>query len=138
MFLRFAITIIIGAGLATSGLLGFAWWYEQEHVSQHEVLFIVPKGTVIRQANGDGMMVPQRITLTIGKRDTLIIRNDDVWPAQIGPFRLQPGQRIIQRFRTPGMVEFECSTMYHTEQLTVMVQPGALEPWALARALVRQ
>jgi hypothetical protein len=126
----------LGVALLGAGVVGGAWWWERGHAADHEFVFIIPKGTVISQANGsDTVRFPTRLTLTVGARDTLVIINDDVWPAQVGPFRLEPGQQMRQRFRGPGTYEVLCATMYHQGQLRITVNEGGL--WQRTRALFR-
>jgi|GEM_PF-1511460 len=113
--------------LAALGSLAFAGWhYELSRAAAHEVLFVVPKGTAVAQASGkDSEMLPKRLWLYVGEYDTLVIRNDDDFPVRIGPFKLEAGQRYHQRFRTEGVVQLVCSTMYHEEQIQIVVMNGS-------------
>jgi hypothetical protein len=134
---RFAALVAL-AMLAALGLAGLAIWrYEATHVSEHEVLFIIPKGTAILQASGkDGPMLPKTMILTLGALDTLVIRNEDDFPARIGPFKLDSGQRYRQRFRMPGETQLICATRYHEEQVTIWVQAAPFGPGSLLQPLV--
>ena len=73
-----------------------------------EVAFVVPPGTAERLAAGETVSVlPSTILLRVG--DTLVIRNDDTAAVQVGPFRVDPGQRLAHQYRNPGTYELECS-----------------------------
>lgn len=94
---------------------------------ERRVVFVIPKGMAVLQANGkDPPMLPATIILTVGQLDTIVIRNEDVWPVRIGPFKIGPGQQYTQRFRRPGQVKLICSTMYHREQTRITVRDHAL------------
>jgi len=137
-FLRW-LTIRFLVAATALGLLAFAGWRaESTHAAEHEVVIIIPKGTAIQQANGtDGPMLPKTMILTIGLRDTLVIRNDDDFPARIGPFKLDSGQHYRQQFHTPGQIQLVCSTMYHEEQVSILVQPAPANAWLWWRSLFR-
>lgn len=117
--------IALAVAAALVALLAVTWagWrYEQSRASAHEVLFIIPKGTAALQASGkDDLMLPKRIMLYVGERDTLIIRNEDDFPVRVGPFKLEAGQQYRQRFRAPGQTSLVCTTMYHEEQMDILV-----------------
>lgn len=88
----------------------------------HEVRFIIPAGASRREASGEQIiMLPKTITLTLGLRDTLIVRNEDDFATRISGFKLSPGQQFVQRFRRVGSYEFVCATLFHTDQFTIVV-----------------
>jgi hypothetical protein len=66
-------------------------------------------------------MLPKQIWLVAGEHDTLIIRNLDDFPVRVGPFKLEAGQQYRQRFRNVGEVQLVCTTMYHEEQMKILV-----------------
>ncbi len=118
---RFTIALAVVAGVL---LLAFAaaWKWERDHAKDHEIIFIVPPGTAVLQANGkDDLMLPRQIWLVAGEYDTLIIRNLDAFPVRVGPFKLEAGQQYRQRFRNEGEVKLVCTTMYHEEQMQIVV-----------------
>jgi hypothetical protein len=119
-------------------LFGSAKYAEDRNAQAHEVLFIVPKGTALLQAQGkDNIMLPKIVRLVIGEMDTLIIRNDDVFPIRVGPFKLDPGQQYRQRFRMTGQFSLVCSTIYHSEETEIVVI-NSDNVWArLRNSLVR-
>ena len=131
-----ALLVILVVAISLLAFIG--WRDELTHAPEHEVIFIIPKGTAILQANGtDGPMLPRMMILTIGLRDTLVIRNDDDFPARIGPFKLDSGQHYRQQFRTPGEIQLICSTMYHEEQVSIRVQPAPPDVWLWWHSLFR-
>lgn len=118
---RIVIALVLLAGAL---LLAFAaaWKWESDHAKEHEITFIVPPGTAVLQANGkDDLMLPRQIWLVAGEHDTLIIRNLDAFPVRVGPFKLEAGQQYRQRFRNEGEVQLVCTTMYHEEQMQIVV-----------------
>jgi hypothetical protein len=120
-FQRLAIALALLAGVLALAY-GAAWKWESDRAQEHDITFIVPPGTAVRQANGkDDMMLPKQIWLVAGEHDTLIIRNLDDFPVRVGPFKLEAGQQYRQRFRNVGEVQLVCTTMYHEEQMKILV-----------------
>lgn len=118
----FLLALVVLAAAAAAFAVSMAWRWDQTHAGDHEFVVVIPKGTAILQAQGrDSLMVPQKLRLTLGDIDTLVIRNDDDWPLRIGPFRLEAGQQYRQRFRSPGVFKLVCTTMYHEDQLEITV-----------------
>jgi hypothetical protein len=114
--------MVVGVLIVIAASIGAGWLWKRERSSQHEVLFIVPRGTAVLQAQGkDDLMLPESVRLVIGEYDTLVIRNQDDFPVRIGPFKLEAGQQYRQRFRNPGRVNLVCTTMYHEEQMRIEV-----------------
>jgi hypothetical protein len=135
---RFIVALALVAGvLALFAVV--AWKWETDHSKEHEITFIVPPGTAVLQANGkDDLMLPKQIWLVAGEHDTLIILNLDGFPVRIGPFKLEAGQQYRQRFRNAGEVLLVCTTMYHEEQMKILVMETK-DPWRrLLSALFRQ
>lgn len=86
----------------------------------HEVAYVVPAGTAARIASGETVSVlPSEIQLRTG--DTLVVRNDDTEAVQIGPFRVDPGQRLSHRYRTAGTYDLVCS-VHPKEALRIVVR----------------
>ncbi|MEO6063662.1 MAG: hypothetical protein ABIQ99_17155 [Thermoflexales bacterium] len=112
------VVLLVLAALA----FGAAWRTDQANPREHEFLVIVPKGTAILQSRGqDSLMVPQKLRLTLGDLDTLVIRNEDDFTLRVGPFRLEANQQYRQRFRSPGVFKLVCATMYHEDQVEITV-----------------
>lgn len=135
---RLAIALVILAGVLALAY-GAAWKWESDHAKEHEITFIVPPGTAVLQANGkDDLMLPKQIWLVAGEYDTLIIRNLDAFPVRIGPFKLEAGQQYRQRFRNTGEVQLICTTMYHEEQMKILVMETKDPVRKVLNALFRQ
>lgn len=87
-----------------------------------QLVFVIPPGTVARQAAGEQVSIlPDTITLTLGQRDTLVIRNDDSQPVQIGPFKIAPGQRFEQQYFNRGTFDLVC-TLHQTQRLKIVIE----------------
>jgi plastocyanin len=70
-----------------------------------EVVYAVPLGA---SARADTVSVlPSNIVLHVG--DTLIIRNDDTAAVKVGPFLVEPGQRLVKTYQEAGVYDLECS-----------------------------
>lgn len=135
---RIAIALALVAGVLALAY-GAAWRWETDHAKEHEITFIVPPGTAVLQANGkDDLMLPTQIWLVAGEHDTLIIRNLDDFPVRVGPFKLEAGQQYRQRFRSAGEVQLVCTTMYHEEQMKILVMETKDPLRKLLSALFRQ
>jgi hypothetical protein len=86
------------------------------------MVFSVPPGTAARQAAGETVTIfPQTINLKLDQQDTLIIRNDDSVPVTVGPFKIEPGQRFVQRYTNPGTFDLLCS-VHGGERLRIVVE----------------
>lgn len=116
--------LVVGIGLAVvllalvPGLL--QWWLGS--AADRQLVYAIPAGTAARLAAGEEVSVlPSTIRLTIGERDTLIIRNDDRETVTIGPFRIEPGQQFRQQFNTPGTYDLTCS-VHRGERLQLVVE----------------
>lgn len=135
---KLILVIIATLGLGGLGVLSAAWVWERAYPDTHEFLYIIPKGTAYLQATGqETSMLPKLIIFTVGDLDTLVIHNDDDFPANIGPFKLETGRQYRQRFRSIGELQMLCSTIYHKEQVEIRVQPARNNLWAQLRLWVR-
>ena len=86
-------------------------------------LFEIPKGTWERRMKGDkASILPEQITLTLGVRDVLLLRNSDTVPQMFGPVLIMPGQDFRLPFETVSENQFECSA-HASGQMTVIVEP---------------
>lgn len=115
---RLAITLIV-ALLAAS----FAWAaFAPLQASSPEQLFEIPKGTWERRMKGDTTSIlPERITLTLGVRDVLLLRNSDTVPQVFGPVLIMPGQDFRLPFAQAGEHPFDC-TAHASGRMTVVVE----------------
>ena len=72
------------------------------------VTYVVPKGTAEELYLGKTInIMPPQVDLDVG--DTLVIRNDDVQTATVGPFTVRAGETLTQTFRRPQTLIGECS-----------------------------
>jgi hypothetical protein len=70
--------------------------------------YTVPTGTGARIEAGEKLYVfPARIEVHVG--DQLVIRNDDVRVAQVGPYLVDRNSTLTQTFTSPGIIEGFCS-----------------------------
>ena len=87
-----------------------------------EQLFEIPKGTWERRMKGDkSSILPERITLTLGVRDVLLLRNSDTVPQVFGPVLIMPGQDFRLPFAQAGEHPFDC-TAHASGRMTVVVE----------------
>lgn len=94
--------------LTLLALVGVGLVFASERGAPREVAYVVPAGTAARIAAGDAVNVlPAVIELRSG--DTLVIRNDDSAPVQVGPYLVDPGQRLSHQYRSAGTYDLVCS-----------------------------
>ena len=116
---------VAGAALATLGWAGFA----PIEVGSHEEVFDIPQGTYARRRAGDLVeILPDRIRLTVGLNDVLLIRNHDDVPQTFGPTIMMPGQSFRLPVERPASYQFVC-TAHASGQLTIDVEPEPTTPW---------
>lgn len=121
-----ALITVAAAVLAALAWTGFA---PVETTSRDE-LFEIPKGTWKRRMAGDKVeILPNRIRLTVGVRDILVLRNLDDVPQIFGPTLMMPGQSFRLPFEKPAEYQFAC-TAHASGQMTVIVEPNPTTPWA--------
>ena len=103
-----------------------------------DALFEIPKGTWARRMAGDGVSIlPDRIRLTLGLRDVLVLRNLDDVPQIFGPTLMMPGQGFRLPFAQAASYPFAC-TAHASGQMTVVVDPFPASPWARVRWRIRE
>jgi hypothetical protein len=124
----------VAAALAALGWAGFA----PIDLPSREHAFDIPKGTYARRRAGDMVdILPERIRLTLGLDDVLLIRNHDDVPQTFGPTIMMPGQSFRLPFERAASYQFLC-TAHSSGQLTIDVEPEPTTPWARIRWRVRQ
>lgn len=70
--------------------------------------YTVPPGTGARIEAGEKLYVfPARLDVHVG--DQLVIRNDDVRLAQVGPYLVDRNSTLTQTFTSPGIIQGFCS-----------------------------
>lgn len=102
------------------GLTGL-WLQHERQEARRSLVVSVPAGTAARLAAGETLEIfPQELKLRLSEHDTLVVRNDDSEPITIGPYRIEPGQRFVQRYASPGTFELLCS-IHSDETLRIVV-----------------
>jgi hypothetical protein len=123
-----AIALLAGA----LGTLAWAAFKPVQSASREEV-FEIPKGTWARRMSGDKVeILPAQIRLTLGVRDVLLLRNLDDVPQVFGPTIMMPGQSFRLPFEVASNYTFAC-TAHLSGQMTIVVEPQPLSPWARLR-----
>ena len=74
-------------------------------------------------------ILPDRIRLTLGLNDVLLIRNHDDVPQTFGPTIMMPGQSFSLPFERAASYQFVC-TAHASGSLTIDVEPEPVTPWA--------
>ena len=101
--------------------------------SSREALFEIPDGTWARRMSGDKVeILPSEVRLVLGVHDVLLLRNLDDVPQVFGPTILMPGQSFRLPFELASSYQFAC-TAHASGQMTVVVEPQLLSPWARLR-----
>ena len=116
-------------GVATLGVGAWAA-ITPIHSDSREVLFEIPKGTWARRMAGDKVeILPDRIRLTLGLKDILVLRNLDDVPQVFGPTLMMPGQGFSLPFAKASEYQFNC-TAHASGQMTIVVEANPRTPWA--------
>jgi hypothetical protein len=121
--------------LGVGGALGLALWAAMAPVGaeSNEQVFEIPKGTWAQRMAGDAVeILPERIRLTLGIRDVLVLKNSDDVPQMFGPTLVMPGQSFRLPFDMPSEYQFAC-TAHASGQMTIIVEPFPSTPWARLR-----
>jgi len=107
------LTLALAAWLAPLGIIS--------RLASRDQLFEIPKGTWARRMAGDKVeILPDRIDLTLGLNDTLLLRNLDEVPQQFGPVLIMPGQSFRLPFEAASTYSFACSA-HASGQMSVVV-----------------
>lgn len=120
---------LIGAGvLAIGGIIAanLLLWNQNgrgETRGARELVYVVPAGTTERLGAGQAVNVlPNVIELSAGGTNTLVIRNQDTAPIEVGGIKIATGQSYIQTFETPGAYDLVCS-VHPSDKIRVIVKP---------------
>jgi hypothetical protein len=119
------------AGLVALALLAGACWaaFAPIRVDTRDALFAIPRGTWARRMAGAKVeILPERIDLTLGLNDILLLRNDDEVPQQFGPVVIMPGQSFRLPFEVASSYSFACSA-HASGQMSVVVAPTPAPGW---------
>ena len=116
------------AGLLVVGALAWAALAPIEASSRDE-LFEIPAGTYARRMAGDKIeILPDTIRLTLGLKDTLLLKNLDAVPQVFGPVLIMPGQSFRLPFEVASTYSFAC-TAHASGQMSVIVAPRPAPGW---------
>jgi hypothetical protein len=124
-------SLVLGA-IATGALALVAWagFAPISVVGSRDELFEIPKGTWARRMAGEKIgILPDRIRLTLGIRDILLLKNSDDVPQIFGPALMMPGQSFRLPFEQASEYQFAC-TAHASGQMTIIVDPNPTTPWA--------
>jgi len=121
---------LVGLGIVIVGgivAINFAGWQEAWRASREatrQLVYVVPAGTTAKLGAGQAVNVlPNTVELQIGVQDTLVIRNQDVFPIDVGGVRINTGQSYIQQFTVPGTFDLVCS-VHTSDKIRVIVKPA--------------
>ena len=70
--------------------------------------------------------------MTLNVHDVLLLRNLDDVPQVFGPTIMMPGQSFRLPFEVASVYSFAC-TAHISGQMTIVVEPQPLSPWARLR-----
>jgi hypothetical protein len=118
-------------GIAAAGAVAALAWaaFAPIESPSRDELFEIPKGTWARRMSGDRVeILPNRIRLTLGIRDILVLRNRDDVPQIFGPTLMMPGQSFRLPFEKASEYVFAC-TAHASGQMTIVVEPNPVTPW---------
>jgi hypothetical protein len=103
-----------------------------------EKSFEIPKGTYARRMAGDRVeILPERIRLTLGVEDVLLLRNLDEVPQVFGPTIMMPGQSFRLPFERAAEYQFVC-TAHVSGQMTIVVEDEPVMPWRKIQWRIRE
>jgi hypothetical protein len=98
------------------------WRWVEWRAETRQLVYVVAPGTAARLAAGEHVEVlPATIEIDLDTHDTLVIRNDDSAPVTVGPFKIEPGQRFVQRYTNPGTFDMLC-TLHGEQRMRVLVR----------------
>ncbi|MGQ9614670.1 cupredoxin domain-containing protein [Chloroflexus sp.] len=113
--------VVLFVAIAMIAIGGSLLWQAMTN-RQRQLVFEVPPGTAARLAAGEEVNIfPSTIIIDLRQYDTLVIQNNDSAEVTIGPFRIVPGQRFVQRYWNRGVYELICS-IHQGEQLRIEVR----------------
>ena len=100
------------------------------HLDSRDEVFEIPKGTWAQRMAGNKQLeiLPDRIDLTLGLNDQLLLRNLDEVPQQFGPVLIMPGQSFRLPFEVASTYSFDC-TAHASGQMSVVVAEHPDTPW---------
>jgi hypothetical protein len=125
---------IVASAPAAAAVAGLAFAaFVPPSVDSRDEPFEIPKGTWARRMAGDKVeILPNRIELTLGLNDHLLLRNLDDVPQQFGPVLMMPGQSFRLPFEVASTYSFDC-TAHASGQMTIVVAEAPATPWDVLR-----
>lgn len=125
-WLRWALVALGVLFIAGVIVVNFPRWYESWRTGREAVrqlVYVVPAGTTAKLGAGQAVNVlPNVVELEVGVKDTLVIRNEDVSPIDVGGMKISTGQSYIQQFTVPGTFDLVCS-VHTSDKIRVVVKP---------------
>ena len=120
------------AVLAAVGVLAWAA-LAPISVSSRDELFEIPAGTYARRMAGDKVeILPDKIHLTLGANDVLLLKNLDAVPQVFGPVLIMPGQSFRLPFEVASTYSFAC-TAHASGEMSVIVAPTPARGWPVLK-----
>ena len=87
----------------------------------HEYRFEIPAGTAARLAAGEPVdVLPADLRFSL--RDRLVVVNHDTATHHVGPFTVEPGQRLDRRLSEAGSFSGFC-TLHSNDRIDIQVSP---------------
>lgn len=122
--LQWSLAAILGAALLWAALAPL-------HFPTRERLFVFPRGAAVLRSQA-GPLVPAELRLTLGVRDVLLLRNDDLAPHVFGQVLVLPAHAVRLPFEQPGDYPFACD-IAPASTVTVRVLPQPDPGWSRLR-----
>lgn len=122
---------LISMAFVPAAFAGAVAWaaFAPLEVATRDELFEIPHGTYARRMAGDKVeILPDRIELTLGLNDVLLLRNHDEVPQQFGPVLVMPGQSFRLPFEVASTYSFAC-TAHASGQMSIVVAPTPEAGW---------
>ena len=120
------------AVLAAVGVLAWAA-LAPISVSSRDELFEIPAGTYARRMAGDKVeILPDKIHLTLGANDVLLLKNLDAVPQVFGPVLIMPGQSFRLPFEVASTYSFAC-TAHASGEMSVIVAATPAPGWPVLK-----
>lgn len=117
--------------LLVAAAVALAWAaFVPPQLDSRDEVFEIPKGTWAQRMAGNKALeiLPDRIDLTLGLNDQLLLRNLDEVPQQFGPVLIMPGQSFRLPFEVASTYNFDC-TAHASGQMSVVVAENPQTPW---------
>jgi len=111
-------------GIIAVNAAGWAQAWQQARAATRQLVYVVPEGTTAQLGAGQAVnALPGIVELQMGAQDTLVIRNQDAYPIEVGGVKIAPGQAYIQTFTEPGTFDLMCS-VHVADKIRVVVKPS--------------